>query len=158
MSEEEINKLRLLWRQELKGDLESLSSLDFQRKVWIENSIPGIWWDWAEAMCGYFDDLGMIYHEQTTRGGLDYHVKIGELTKAESKLLKPFNDLFDKYTRNTPTHPTTEEYEKILSDPEWIEITKLAAKILKQIDFDKLPKQTKITHAEITKRRPILKN
>lgn len=151
MSEGEINKLRLFWRKELKENLEFLASLKFQRKVWVENSIPGIWWDWPEAICGYFDDLDMEYDKKTHRGGLKYHVEIGELTKTEAKLLKPFNDLFDAFVGKYPAYPTIEEYEKILNDPEWIKITKFAGKALKQIDFDKLPKQTKTTQTEMTK-------
>ncbi len=146
MSEEEVNILRLLWRQELKENLQDLSSLDFQRKVWIENSLPEIWWDWVEAICGYFDDLGMDYDDSKKQVGLEAHVKSGELTSAEADLLRPFNDAFHLYTRDTPNHPTIEEYEKIINDPEWIKITKLAGEILKQIDFDKLPSEAYPVH------------
>ena len=126
-------------RQSIKEQLENLSSLKFQRKVWIANSLPGIWWDWSDAVCGYFDDLRMSKSDKAPKSGLIYHVNDGILTKAEANIIEPFNDLFDSFVDKYPAFPTIEEYEKILNDPQWIKITKFAVKILKKINFDKLP-------------------
>ena len=140
MSKQMPNKTKLIknFRSRLKEEFTSFASLEYQSHAWLDND-PSVFWPWTEVVCIYFDDLNMLDREGDVNSGLKHYVRQGILTKEEASLIRQFNDFLNKFIDKTTEPSTTEEYEKILADPEWIKITKLAAKILKKIDFDKLP-------------------
>lgn len=126
-------------RLEIKEDLEYLSSLKFQREIWIEGMHADLCYEWSsDVVCDYFDGLNMTVIDEPGCG-LNLNVSSGVLTEKEAEILKPFNIKFAKYADNSPDYPTKEEYELMLSDPEWIKVTKMAEDVLDKIDFDKMP-------------------
>jgi hypothetical protein len=141
LTPEQKEEMIKLWRKNLQGEIEDFSSIEFQTKVWIDKN-PNYFWSWDEAYEIYFGDiLGII----TTRGE-SYNIKNnilklikeGFLTKDEASLVSQFSEKLEKYMKNID-NPSDEKYQEILHDAKWINIIKIAKKLLQKINFEKSP-------------------
>ena len=59
-----------LWRVRWKASVEELTSLEHQRKTWLDAEKPSVHYTYVEFMCCYFDDLlcGMSYNQLAVNG------------------------------------------------------------------------------------------
>ncbi|MCU0402724.1 MAG: hypothetical protein MUE75_17260 [Algoriphagus sp.] len=101
-----------LWRERWLGCINELTSLDLQKKSWLERTHINQHWSFVEFMCSYFDDLGIDDHYK-------HPIDKGWLTDQEFEIIKNWHEALDKYN-------TTKNYDydhaAILDDPNWLEI------------------------------------
>ena len=110
-------ELLALWRVRWKASIEELTSLDHQRKTWLDVEKPSVHYTFVEFMCCYFDDLlcGMSYNQL---------VENGYVSEQEKATLLEWHNTLDRYNS-----PGNDDYDDaaILNDPEWIQIVALGA-------------------------------
>ena len=63
-------ELLTLWRVRWKSSIEELTSLEYQRKTWLDAEKPSVHYTFVEFMCCYFDDLlcGLSYNQLVENG------------------------------------------------------------------------------------------
>jgi hypothetical protein len=109
--------LLALWRVRWKSSIEELTSLDHQRKSWLDAEKPSVHYTYVEFMCCYFDDLlcGLSYNQ---------FVENGYVSEQEKYVLFEWHISLDGYNS-----PRNNDYDDaaILNDPEWIRIAALGA-------------------------------
>ena len=107
--------LKKVWRPNWLSRINELTSLELQKRSWLDNDAPSPHWSFVEFMCSYFDDLGVenAYKDPLVRG---------LLSKQEFDIIKEWHDVLDKYNS-----PNDDDYNvaNILSDPKWLEILEL---------------------------------
>ncbi|WP_223649856.1 hypothetical protein [Hymenobacter psoromatis] len=110
-------ELREMWRVRWKSSIEELTSIEYQRKTWMDAAKPSVHYTYVEFMCCYFDDL--IF-------GSDYKLLIQDkwVSKQEVAILSEWHNALDKYSA-----PLNDDYNDaaILNDPDWIRIAALGA-------------------------------
>jgi hypothetical protein len=115
--------LRDLWRVRWKSSIEELTSLDHQRKTWLDAAKPSVHYTFVEFMCCYFDDLlcGMNY---------DQLYEDGYVSEQEKDALIEWHTALNGYNS-----PQNNDYDDaaILNDPEWIRIVTLGAMAWKRL-------------------------
>lgn len=101
-----------LWRERWLGCINELTSLDLQKKSWLDNTHTNPHWSFVEFMCSYFDDLAIDDNYK-------YPLDNGLVTRQEYEIIKEWHEALDKYDS-----PKNVDYdnEAILNDPKWIEI------------------------------------
>jgi hypothetical protein len=118
-------ELRMLWRVRWKASIEELTSLEHQRKTWLDVAKPSVHYTFVEFMCCYFDDLlcGLSYNQLVENG------YVGEQEKA---ILIEWHNALDSYKS-----PKNNDYDDaaILNDPEWSRITDLGAIVWKNLQL-----------------------
>ena len=101
-----------LWRVRWKDSVEELTSLEHQRKTWLDAVKPSVHYTYVEFMCCYFDDLlcGMSYNQL---------MKNGYVSEQEKTIVIEWHTALDDYNS-----PRNDDYDDvaILNDPEWIRI------------------------------------
>jgi len=107
------------WRIRWLGCINELTSLELQKKSWLDRSISNPHWSFVEFMCCYFDDL---YIEDNYK----YHVQNGFVSESEFELIKDWHMALDAYNS-----PQNDDYdcEAILSDTKWLEILNIGVEI-----------------------------
>ncbi|GAA4022956.1 hypothetical protein GCM10022409_03470 [Hymenobacter glaciei] len=110
-------ELLALWRVRWKSSIEELTSLDHQRKTWLDAEKPSVHYTFVEFMCCYFDDLlcGMSYNQL---------VENGYVSEQEMGALFEWHTTLDSY--NSPGNNDYDDVA-ILNDLEWIRIASLGA-------------------------------
>lgn len=119
-------ELRKNWRPNWLSSINELTSLDLQKRSWLDPKAPSPHWSFGEFMCSYFDDLGV---ENNYKDPLER----GLLSQQEFEILRVWHEQLDKYEA-----PNKNNYavQKILNDSKWlaiIEIGKQAKNNLGQI-------------------------
>lgn len=102
---------RNLWRERWLGCINELTSLDLQKKSWLDRTNTNPHWSFVEFMCSYFDDLAIDNNYK-------YQLEKGWITKNEYEIIESWHIELDKY--NSPKNDDSDN-EAILNDPKWIE-------------------------------------
>ena len=106
-----------LWRVRWKASVEELTSLEHQRKTWLDAEKLSVHYTYVEFMCCYFDDLlcGMSYNQ------LAENCSVSEQEKA---VVIEWYTALDGYNS-----PRNDDYDDaaILDNHEWIRIVPLGA-------------------------------
>jgi len=101
-----------LWRARWLGCINELTSLDLQKKSWLDKTHSNPHWSFVEFMCNYFDDLAIDENYK-------YQLDKGWVTKKEYEIIEGWHIALDKY--NSPKNDDYDN-EAILNDPKWIEV------------------------------------
>lgn len=109
------NNEKNLWRERWLDCINELTSLDLQKKSWLDRTHTNPHWSFIEFMCGYFDDLAIDNNYK-------YQLDKGWVTKEEYEIIEDWHITLDKYSS-----PKNDDYdnEEILNDPKWIEISQI---------------------------------
>lgn len=100
------------WRESWLGCINELTSLNLQKKAWLDRTHTNPHWSFIEFMCSYFDDLAI---DENYKGLLEN----GWVTKQEFEILREWHEALDKYKA-----PKNDDYdnEAVLNDFKWLEI------------------------------------
>jgi hypothetical protein len=109
------NNNKNLWRERWLGCINELTSLDLQKKSWLDRTHSNPHWSFVEFMCSYFDDLSI---EKNYR----YQLAKNWITKKEYEIIENWHIVLDKY--NSPKNDDHNN-EAILKDPKWLEILQI---------------------------------
>jgi len=101
-----------LWRARWLGCINELTSLDLQKKSWLDKTHSNPHWSFVEFMCNYFDDLAIDENYK-------YQLDKGWVTKKEYEIIEGWHIALDKY--NSLKNDDYDN-EAILNDPKWIEV------------------------------------
>ena len=101
-----------IWRERWLGCINELTSLDLQKKSWLDKTHTNPHWSFVEFMCSYFDDLSIDDNYK-------YQIDNGWLTDQELEIIKDWHEALDKY--NAPKNDDY-DHEAILKDPKWLDI------------------------------------
>jgi len=98
-----------LWRNRWLSCINELTSLELQRKSWLDKSNTNPHWSFVEFMCSYFDDLGIDNNYKDL-------LNEGRISKKEFEIIQSWHRLLDKYKP-----PTGDDYDvkAILEDKDW---------------------------------------
>jgi len=115
-----------LWIKNILGSLQRIANRDYQERAWRRNEVyyPC---SFEEMMCKLFDDscLNEFINEKADEFGLSLKQKTA---------LSDFVYAIDKYIDNTEIYtinaPFCIDESKVLDDPEWHKIQKMAQKVL----------------------------
>ena len=128
-----------LWRSRWLSCINELTSLELQRKSWLDKTNSNPHWSFVEFMCSYFDDLGIAnnYENQLNKNWI---------SKSEFEILKPWHELLDRYSV-----PTKDDYdvEAILLDKEWQMIVMEGQKAKSKLSNIIREEENKILNEEI---------
>lgn len=107
---DENKNQKKLWRERWLCCINELTSLELQRKSWVDKSNINPHWSFVEFMCSYFDDLGID-------NCYEYQLNQGWITRTEFDAISVWHQLLDKYDS-----PKNDDYnvEAILSDEKWL--------------------------------------
>ena len=118
-------ELLALWRVRWKSSIEELTSLEHQRKTWLDAEKPSVHYTFLEFNCCYFDDLlcGLSYSQL---------VENGYVSEQEKAAVIEWHTALDGYNS-----PGNNDYDDaaILNDPEWIRIAALGAVAWKNLQL-----------------------
>ena len=122
------------WRSRWLSCLNELTSIELQKKSWVDKSNTNPHWSFVEFMCSYFDDLAIDNQ-------YEYPLTENWITKNEFEIIKKWHGLLDKYDS-----PSNDNYDvvNILEDRKWqliveegqkakIELSKIISNSEKQI-------------------------
>ena len=101
-----------LWRERWLCCINELTSLDLQRKSWLDRTHTNPHWSFVEFMCSYFDDLAIDENYK-------YQLDNSWITSQEFEIIKDWHEALDKY--NSPKNDDY-DHETILNDSKWLEI------------------------------------
>jgi hypothetical protein len=103
---------REIWRQRWLSTINELTSLDLQRKSWLDRVQKNPHWSFVEFMCSYFDDLLCDF-------SCGHYIEIGWVSLQEYEILKDWHEALGKYqSLRNDDHDT----EVILTDSKWLKI------------------------------------
>jgi hypothetical protein len=108
-----------LWRERWLGCINELTSLDLQKKSWLDKTPTNPHWSFVEFMCTYFDDLFPDDNYQ-------YILKNGWITDEELRIISELHEALDKY--NSPNNDDYDN-EAILNDQKWLAIINLGQSV-----------------------------
>jgi len=131
----EMKKARI---ENLMNNLRVISDLNYQKKAWIENSIPRVIDSFEERMCMFFDDVAI----DDLLNELSKNPKnFGFNTQQRSELWEIRNKLREFTDKYEPTYHTTEHANpaRILANPKWHEVSKCAKKTLECLKDYEVP-------------------
>ena len=105
---------REIWREKWLSSINELTSLELQKKSWLNVTNTNPHWSFVEFMCCYFEDLDI---ENIN----NYPYSQGWITKQEYEIIKEWHEALAKYNS-----PLNNDYynEAILNDPKWLTIIK----------------------------------
>ncbi len=100
------------WRERWLGCINELTSLELQKKSWLDRTHTNPHWSFVEFMSSYFDDLAI---DDNYKYPLDNSL----VTRQEYEIIKDWDEALDKYDS-----PKNDDYdnEAILNDPKWLDI------------------------------------
>ena len=112
-----------LWRERWLSCINELTSLDLQKKSWLDKTNTNPHWSFVEFMNCYFDDLAIDDNYK-------YQLDKGWVTKKEYEIIKSWHIALDKY--NSPKNDNYDN-EAILNDPKWMEILQIGLAIKNEL-------------------------
>ncbi len=98
--------------------IEGISDKEYQKRVWLRGEGPEVD-DFTETVCNFFDFGEPVLNNYKNCG----------LTQNQHLILKQFADIFRSFSEEF-SHPI-----EFIDTPEWDEITKMAAEVLKAFDY-----------------------
>ena len=101
-----------------------LSHIEYQKRVWVEASLPGIVSGFRETTNTYFDNLDLA-------DGYDYFIMEGIVTKQEAEIVIEFHNLLKSYTSQVGKRSLSDRH--VIRDPEWIMLTEVALRTWTQL-------------------------
>ena len=116
MNNKEYNEeLKNNWRPRWLSSINELTSLDLQKKSWLDTKVRNPHWSFIEFMCKYFDDLALDdnYKDPLQRG---------LLTSQEFEIIKEWHEELNNY--NSPDNDDSND-DAILKDPAWVKILQI---------------------------------
>ncbi|GAB2942392.1 hypothetical protein GCM10027048_03710 [Hymenobacter coalescens] len=118
-------ELREMWRVRWKSSIEELTSIEHQRKTWLDVVKPSVHYTYVEFMSCYFDDLlcGLTYNQLMDNG---------YVSKWEKDILTEWHEALNSY--NSPCNDDYND-EAILNDPEWLRIGELGARTWQELQL-----------------------
>jgi len=108
------NNDKKLWRERWLSCINELTSLDLQRKSWLDNTHSNPHWTFVEFMCSYFDDLAIDENYK-------YQLDKDWVTNNEFEIIEDWHNALDKYNSSKNDY----DNEAILNDPEWLKILQI---------------------------------
>lgn len=115
-----------LWIRNILACVQEISSREYQERAWLRNEVYAPC-SFEEMMCGLFDDcfIREFINEKADEFGLSFEQKAA---------LSDLVNALDKYGDNPEIYfsspPLEVDESKILLDPEWLKIRKMAQKVL----------------------------
>ncbi|KAF5031106.1 hypothetical protein DSECCO2_631170 [anaerobic digester metagenome] len=106
---------RNIWRENWLRCINELTSLDLQKKTWLDKTNTNPHWSFVEFMCCYFDDLAI-------EDNYKYPLEKGWLTEHEFEIIIDWHEALEKY--DAP-HNNDYGHSAILSDSRWLEILQM---------------------------------
>jgi len=97
--------------------IHDISDKEYQRRAWIRGELPGT--DFDEAVCQYVDMGDPVLENYRDFG----------ITDIQYHILRKFRDKFETFWNKWHWPPD------FIDTPEWDEITKMAAEVLKVFDY-----------------------
>jgi len=112
------SKKKNMWRERWLRSVNELTSLELQRKSWLDKTHTNPHWSFIEFMCCYFDDL--VIDDK-----YKYQLDKGWISNLEYELIEDWHIELDNYNA-----PNNDDYdnEAILNDPKWLEILEIGIK------------------------------
>jgi hypothetical protein len=109
---------REIWRQKWLSSINELTSLDLQRKSWLDRHQTNQHWSFVEFMCSYFDDLLCDFP-------YSHYIEISWVSPQEYDVLSDWHNALEKYKS-----PNNDDNDRaaILGDNKWLEIVKAGEK------------------------------
>lgn len=130
---------RSLWRERWFGCINELTSLDLQKKSWLDNTQINPHWSFVEFMCSYFDDLGIDDNYK-------YPLDKSWLTEKEFEIIKDWHEALDKY--ESPKNDDS-DHIGILTDSKWLDILQRGQKMKNKLASTLDEIEIKILNEEI---------
>lgn len=112
-----------LWRNRWLSCINELTSLELQRKSWLDKSNANPHWSFVEFMCSYFDDLVIDNNYKDI-------LNEGWISKSEFEIIQSWHRLLDKY--DSPNNED-QDVEAILADKKWQLIIKEGEKAKREL-------------------------
>jgi len=138
MNSELRHNIRARWIDSIFG----LAHIEFQKRLWIEQSYTDHVGDFGDLIVEYFNMLSL-------EEGYSKLIVNGIVTQQEADLFKDFHEQLDSYTKRPDKLAL--KNKSILKDPEWIALTYLAMK-----NWESL--KTVITNSEELEQMKALEN
>lgn len=112
-----------LWRKEWLSSLKELTSLELQKKSWLDKKNTNPHWSFIEFISCYFDDL-MIDN--------NYKIPLENnwITEKELLIIQNWHNLLDKY--EPPKNDNYNHYS-ILKDKNWLKIVEKGIEEIEQL-------------------------
>ncbi|MBX7066892.1 MAG: hypothetical protein K1X28_06655 [Parachlamydiales bacterium] len=124
LNQENIMK-RNLWINNIISCVKEIASADYQERAWVKFEIHKPC-DFGEIMCSLFDDSAVVeFIKKANELGLSWKQK-----RKISKLIRALDSYGDNPEVYAPTNPPMLDGKKMLSDPEWQKIQRMAQKVL----------------------------
>jgi len=115
------NNNKDLWRERWLRCINELTSLDLQKKSWLDKNHSNPHWSFVEFMCSYFDDL-------VIDDNYKYQLDNGWVAKKEFEIIEDWHIALDKYNSLN-----NGDNEAILNDPKWVEILRIGVVIRNEL-------------------------
>ena len=113
------------WRKRWLDSINELTSLELQRKSWLDFKNTNPHWSYVEFTGCYFDDLALSDKYKN-------EINIGYISEEEYELIKDWHKMLNEYEA-----PNKNSYdnEAILSDENWLKIINLGKKTKESLMF-----------------------
>ena len=100
------------------SSINELTSIDLQRKSWLDKHQTNPHWSFVEFMCSYFDDLLCDFP-------YSHYIEIGWVSPKEYEILSHWHQALDTYQA-----PNNDDNDRvaILEDKKWLEIVRSGEK------------------------------
>jgi len=112
-----------MWRERWLRSINELTSLELQRKSWLNKAHTNPHWSFIEFTCCYFDDL-------VIDDNYNYQLDKGWISNLEYELIKDWHIELDNY--NAPNNDVYDN-KSILNDPKWLEILEIGIKAKEEL-------------------------
>jgi len=127
-----------LWRKRWLGSINELTSIELQKKSWMDKKTSNPHWSFVEFMCSYFDDLVIDndYQEQ---------LKESWISNSEFEIIKNWHNALSNYKSPTTDH----DREAILEDENWQKIVGLGLEAKRKLSEHLENEELKILNERI---------
>lgn len=110
--------LKRNWRFRWLGELFLFAHIEYQKALWIDQSIPNeIGW-FSEDVCKYFDDLSLD-------DDYDYQIKNKIITQQELDIIFEFHKIFKEYIELTNISGSYFDDDKVIDDENWLKVVEV---------------------------------
>ncbi|HBG69810.1 MAG: hypothetical protein A2W93_00330 [Bacteroidetes bacterium GWF2_43_63] len=110
-----LSEVKDTWRMRWLASINELTSIELQRRSWLDRANTNPHWSFVEFFCCYFDDLTLNYN-------YDEQLKSGLVSEQEFEIIKEWHEALDKY--EAPDKNDT-DHVAVLNDAKWLEIVQV---------------------------------